>query len=171
MSINLVIEDGSGALGANTYVDLTEARDIASQFGWVLSDDDTKAKQDLINGYQYLNSLEGGMSGDRAYEDQTGAFPREGCKCGPFVVPSNVIKPEVKQAQVRAGVSFSAGVDVNPDDKGKSIASESVAGAVSVSYFNNGKTGGSVKITEAIQFLERCYLTKAIGISFNTGRA
>jgi hypothetical protein len=81
-----------------------------------------------------------------------------------------VIKPEVKQAQVRAAVTFGEGTDVNPDNDGKNVASETVTGAVAVSYFNNGKTGGSVKITEAIQFLERCYLTSANGINFNVVR-
>jgi hypothetical protein len=170
MAVTLILEDGTGVDNANTYILLVDARTLAGQYGWQLPVDDEQANITLINGYNYLNTLESGMCGTRSYEDQTGAFPRENCSCGPFPIASDVIKPEVKQAQVRAAVTFGAGTDVNPDSDGKNIASEEVTGAVKVSYFNNGKTGGSVKITEAIQFLERCYLTSANGINFKTVR-
>lgn len=170
MAVTLIIEDGSGVELANSYQTLIEAQSLAEQYGWTLPTDETEASIALINGYNYLNTLESGMCGVRSYEDQTGAFPREGCSCGGFTIPSDGIKLEVKQSQVRAAVTFGAGTDVNPDSDGKNVASEAVTGAVAVSYFNNGKTGDSVKITEAIQFLERCYLTKANGINFNYDR-
>ena len=170
MAVTLITEDGTGVTDANTYISLIDARTLAEQYGWTLPVDDNDANISLVNGYNYLNTLEGGMCGTRSYEDQTGAFPREGCSCGGFAIPSDGIKTEVKQAQVRAAVTFGAGTDVNPDNDGKNVASEAVTGAVAVSYFNNGKTGGSVKITEAIQFLERCYLTSANGINFSVVR-
>jgi len=170
MAVTLIIEDGTGVVDANTYILLADARTLAEQYGWALPADDNDANISLVNGYNYLNTLENGMCGTRSYEDQTGAFPRDNCSCGNFAIASDVIKPEVKQAQVRAAVTFGAGTDVNPDNDGKNVASETVTGAVAVSYFNNGKTGDSVKITEAIQFLERCYLTNANGINFNVVR-
>ena len=170
MAVTLIQEDGTGVENANTYILLADARTMAEQYGWALPVLDEDANVALINGYNYLNTLELGMCGQRSYEDQTGAFPRDNCSCGPFPIASDVIKPEVKQAQVRAAVTFGAGTDVNPDNDGKNIASEEVTGAVKVSYFNNGKTGGTLKITEAIQFLERCYLTNANGINFNVVR-
>ena len=161
MAVTLIIEDGAGVELANSYVSLVDARLLAEQYGWALPSDDDKANVSLINGYNYLNTLESGMCGTRTYEDQTGAFPRENCSCGNFAIAIDVIKPEVKQAQVRAAVTYGAGTTVNPDNDGKDVASEEVVGAVKVSYFENGKTGDSVDITEAIQFLERCYLTKS----------
>ena len=160
MAVTLIIEDGTGVELANSYASLVDARLLAEHFGWELPTDDEKANVALINGYNYLNMLESGMCGTRTYEDQTGAFPRENCSCGDFAIAIDVIKPEVKQSQVRAAVTYGAGTAVNPDNDGKDVASEEVVGAVKVSYFENGKTGGSVEITEAIQFLERCYLTK-----------
>lgn len=160
MAVTLIQEDGSGVELANTYILLADARLLAEQYGWALPTDDNDANIALINGYNYLNTLESDMCGTRTYEDQTGAFPRENCSCGDFAIAIDAIKQEVKQAQVRAAVTYGAGTAVNPDDDGKDIASEEVVGAVKVSYFENGKTGGSVEITEAIQFLERCYLTK-----------
>jgi hypothetical protein len=170
MAVTLIQETGQGEAGANTYILLADSRTLAEQYGWVLPADDEQANIALINGYNYLNTLESGMCGTRSYEDQTGAFPRDDCSCGNFAIANDVIKPEVKQSQVRAAVTFGAGTAVNPDSDGKNVASETVTGAVAVSYFNNGKTGGSVKITEAIQFLERCYLTGANGIKFNVVR-
>ena len=170
MAVTLIIEDGTGVADANTYISLIDARTLAEQYGWALPALDDDANVALINGYNYLNTLESGMCGTRSYEDQTGAFPRDDCSCGNFAIASDVIKAEVKQAQARAAVTFGVGTDVNPDSDGKNVASETVTGAVSVSYFNNGKTGDSVKITEAIQFLERCYLTNANGINFNVVR-
>lgn len=170
MAVTLILEDGSGVEFANTYILLADARTLAEQYGWSLPVDDDEANVSLVNGYNYLNTLESGMCGERSYEDQTGAFPREGCKCGGYTIPSDGIKAEVKQAQVRAAVTFGEGTDVNPDNDGKNISSEEVTGSVKVAYFNNGKAGGSLKITESIQFLERCYLTGANGINFGVYR-
>ena len=168
---DLIIEDGSGVEGANSYVSLDDAYLIAENYGWTLPIDAELANVALANGYSYLDTLEDAMSGERTYEDQTGSFPREGCYCGAFAVAENVIKNEVKRAQVRAAVTFGAGTEVNPDDDGKSIASEEVVGAVKVSYFDNNKTGNSVVISEAIEFLKRCYLNKSSGgIQFNVYR-
>ena len=170
MAVTLIIEDGTGVDNANSYVLLADARAMAEQFGWVLPTDDDEASSALINGFYYLNTLEGQMCGTRTHEDQSGAFPRDNCYCGPFLIANDGIKTEVKQAQVRAAVTYGAGTDVNPDNDGKNIASEAVSGAVSVSYFNNGKTGGSVKITEAEAFLQRCYLTGNSAFNFRTQR-
>jgi len=170
MAVTLILETGQGEENANTYILLADARTLAEQFNWALPTDDEEANQALINGFYYLNTLEGQMCGERTWEDQEGAFPRSGCYCGPFLISETGIKKEVKQAQVRAAVTYGAGTDVNPDNDGKNIASEAVSGAVSVSYFNNGKTGGSVKITEAEAFLQRCYLTGNSAYNFRTQR-
>lgn len=161
MAITLIQETGEGVENANTYALLADARLIAEQYGWSLPADDEQANIALINGFNYLNTLEAGMSGERSYEDQAGAFPREDCYCGKFKIPFDVIKQEVITAQVRAAVTFGSGEEVTPDNDGKDVASEEVVGAVKVSYFENGKTGSSIEITEAIQFLERCYLNKS----------
>lgn len=158
MAVTLIIEDGTGIESANSYISLDDAYDLIEQFGWSLPDDADLASIALVNGYNYLNTLESGMCGTRTYEDQTGAFPRENCSCGSFAIPLDAIKPEVKQAQVRAAVTFAKGVDVNPDSDGKETQSEEVVGAVKVSYFQSGSTGGATFITESIKFLERCYL-------------
>ena len=170
MAVTLILEDGSGVPDANSYILLVDARTLAEQFGWTLPVDDEDANVALINGYYYLNGLEGQMCGTRTHDDQSGAFPREGCKCGPFAIPIDAIKNEVKQAQVRAAVTYGAGTEVSPDNDGKNIASEAVSGAVSVSYFNNGKTGGSVRIVEAEEFLKRCYLGHGSSANFKTLR-
>ena len=170
MAVTLIIEDGTGVADANSYISLVDARAMSEQFSWTLPVDDDEASSALINGFYYLNGLEGQMCGTRTHEDQAGSFPREGCKCGPYLIPSDGIKNEVKQAQVRAAVTYGVGTDVNPDNDGKNVASEAVSGAVSVSYFNNGKTGGSVQIVEAEAFLKRCYLGNGSSANFRTVR-
>ena len=79
--------------------------------------------------------------------------------------------PQLGFAQVYAAAEYAAGTDVRATDDGKSIASEEVSGAVAVSYFNNGKTGGAVVITRAMDELAPLLVVSGNnGFEFRVGR-
>lgn len=71
----LVVEDGSGVTGANTYVDRADAIVYAADRGVTLADDATTDAA-LLNGMAYLNGLK--FKGFPVSPFQTNAFPRDG---------------------------------------------------------------------------------------------
>lgn len=162
----LIVEDGTGKSDADSYVSLLDARDIAAKYGKTLPVDDTSAEAALRNGAVYVGLQEPAMCGSRVSAAQALAYPRQGVSLYGFPVLSDEIPAQIINAQVMAAVEYGAGTDVRATDDGKAIASEEVTGAVAVSYFNNGKTGGAVTITAAMDALRPLLCGSTNGASF-----
>ncbi len=151
----LVVELGTGDPLSDSYVSLIDARAIAANYGYSLPVDDTEAEVALRQGAQYVDLQEACFGGKRLVDGQGLAWPRTTTvnKYG-FVIEVGTMPPQLKQAQVAAAAEYGAGTDVRATDDGKAIASEEVTGAVAVSYFDNGVTGGSVTITKSLDALK-----------------
>lgn len=145
----LIIEDGSIVAGADSYISLADARTLAAAYGLALPVDDTAAEVALRNGVFYADSYEASLKGCRVSDSQSLAWPRSGVYRFGFLLANNTVPEDVKRAQVFAAVEIAAKGDAWGTDDGKSVASEAVSGAVSVSYFNTGKSGTSYKIKRA----------------------
>ena len=72
-------------------------------------------------------------------------------------------------AQMMAAVEYGKGTSISPVDSGLSVASKEVVGAVKQSFFNNGKTGKGVTITQAVEAMEPL-LCNNRGLSMRTLR-
>lgn len=168
----LIVEDGTGLVDADSYISLVDARLYAANYGYTLPDDDTEADVALRKGCVYVNLFEYSFTGERLNDDQSLAWPRVNaykCVGDQVYIDSGVVPTEVKQSQVIAASFYAAGIDVRANDDGNSIASEEVSGAVKVSYHDNGKTGGSIEITEAVDKLSP-YLCGGNGLTLRTVR-
>lgn len=141
----LIVEDGTGLDDADSYISLADARAFAANYGITLPADDTEAEITLRQGTQYVDLQEDCFVGDRLTDTQSLAYPRD---------DESGMPKALGRATVYAAAEFALGTDVRATDDGKSIASEEVTGAVAVSYFNNGKTGGTVTITRAMDALK-----------------
>lgn len=141
----LIVEDGTGLDDADSYISLADARTFAANYGITLPADDTEAEITLRQGTQYVDLQEDCFVGDRLTDTQALAYPRD---------DDSGMPKALGKATVYAAAEFALGTDVRATDDGKSIASEEVTGAVAVSYFNNGKTGGTVTITRAMDALK-----------------
>jgi len=153
----LIVEGGTGLAAADSYISLADARTYAENYGYTLPVDDTEADVALRKGAKYVDLFESSFSGQRLNDTQALAWPRiYAYKClgnNQIQIPSDSVPVEAKNAQVIAAATYGAGTDVRSNNDGLGIASEEVTGAVKVSYFDNGKTGGSIEITEAIDEL------------------
>jgi len=169
----LIVEDGTGLPDSDSYISLTDARSYAAAYGVTLPTDDTAAEVALRQGAAYVDMQEGCFTGTRLNETQALAWPRYGAvNAYGFAIPSDSVPAAMKYAQVYAAAEYGAGTDVRATDDGKGIASEEVVGAVKVSYFDNGKTGGSVVITKAMDALKPLLVACGNnGFSFRVGRA
>jgi hypothetical protein len=169
----LTVEDGTIVAGADSYTTLANARIIAGNYGWALPDDDTAAEIALRNGAQYVDMQEDCYSGTRISAGQSLAWPRQYAKNRfGFDIASDSVPTQLAVAQVAAASEYGAGTDVRATDDGKAVSHEEVVGAVVVEYFDNGKTGGTVVITKALDALRPLMVECANnGFSFRVGRA
>ena len=170
----LTIEDGTGLADADSYISLADARTYALNYGYTLPVDDTEAEVALRKGAVYVGLFEGSFSGSRLEDTQSLAFPRKDCyKCigdNQTDIPSDSIPLEIKYSQVIAANYYGQGLDVRANNDGLAIQSEEVTGAVKVSYFDNGKTGGSTEITEANDMLSSFLCAGGLGLTMRTVR-
>ena len=154
----LIIEDGTGVDDADSFVTIAQARTYATSYGLTLPVDDIELEVALRQGSSYLGLFDGSLSGSKTDALQPLVYPRvdsyliSGRVKTP--IPDSFIPTQIKHANIIAAETYGAGDDVRANDDGSSIASEAVSGAVSVSYFDNGKTGGSIEITAAVDAMK-----------------
>ncbi|CAH9016228.1 putative head completion adaptor [Vibrio phage 242E40-1] len=156
---------------ANSYLSLVDARALAEQYAYDLPTDDAEAEKALIKGFRYIETFEPSMCGTRTTEIQNSSYPRTGVtiRCKPF--PDDEFPKELLVAQVIAAQYQGSGTDLSGGaNDGRSIASEQ-AGKVSISYFDNGKTGSSVTIAEFDSAIDPILCKASNGINFTVGRA
>ena len=167
----LIVETGEIVPNADSYISLADARALAANYGLELPEDDTAAEVALRNGATYVGLAEPQMCGRRVSAEQSLAYPRTGVTLNGFPVSNNVIPSQLIRAQVIAAVTYGAGTDVRANSDGRSVQTERVEGAVTVTYFNNGNSGATTTITAADDAL-RPLLCGGLnnGFSFNVYR-
>ena len=163
----LIVEDGTIVSGADSFVSLVDAREIAAKFGLTLPVDDTEAEAALRNGAVYIGLQEPMMRGLRVSPLQELSFPRQGVTLYGYQVAADSIPAQVIRAQVIAAVEYGNGTDVRASTDGRATSMERVEGAVAVQYFNNGATGATTVITAAIDALRPLLCGLNNGSSFN----
>ncbi|AUR97510.1 head completion adaptor [Vibrio phage 1.240.O._10N.261.52.F8] len=169
MALN--VQDPTTPIGnANSYLSLVDARTLAEQYAYTLPVDDTEAETALIKGFRYIELKEPQMCGQRATTEQNSSYPRAGVYIRCNAWPSDQFPIELLLAQVIAAENQSSGVDLSGGvDDGRSIASEQVD-VISVSYFQNGKTGSTVTIPEFDSTIEPLMCKSNTGAQFTTYR-
>lgn len=167
----LIVEDGSIVPNADSYISLADARALAANYGLELPEDDIAAEVALRNGATYVGLAEPQMCGRRVSAKQSLAYPRTGVTLNGFPVANNAIPKQVILAQVIASATYGAGTEVRANSDGRSVQTERVEGAVTVTYFNNGNSGATTAITAADDAL-RPLLCGGLnnGFSFNVYR-
>jgi len=156
MTITIVVETGAVVAGANSYIALADWKLWADARGYDYSSSgDEIIKAALVRATAYLNDLPWkGFKTDRSnplvwprYGDEgpgnyinalrypmtywTGVLDRDGYWVGIAEVPKEVINAQCEAAWIILG-----GAELEPSlERGGMIASESVSGAVAVTYF------------------------------------
>ena len=166
----LIVEDGTIVSGADSYVNLVDARALAAKYNLALPVDDTEAEAALRNGASYIGLQEPFMCGSRVSPLQELSFPRLGATLYGYDVASNTIPARVIRAQVIAAIEYGKGTDVRASSDGRATSLERVEGAVTVQYFNNGATGANTVITAAIDALRPLLCGLNNGSFFNVYR-
>jgi predicted Zn-dependent protease len=147
--MTLIVEDGSIVTSANTYINLADARTRATILGVSISATDGTAEQQLEQAALYVDrEYRARYQGYKTIVSQPMQFPRCGVYIDGFAVDTDNIPQEIIDAQVYATAQLEASEELYANSDGKNIASEGVDGVVSISYFDNGKSGSQVKFND-----------------------
>lgn len=134
--MTLIVEDGTGVFGANSYISLSDARSYASSRGLVLPVVDVDCEVGLINALDFIEANRALFKGTKKSASQPLQFPRLGVVIDGNEVADTSIPNELKHAQVVLAANKEAGIDLFPIIEGHDIKSESIGkGAVTTEYF------------------------------------
>ena len=172
--MTLIVENGTGLTDADSYISLVDARSYSLKYGYAIPADDNEAEIMLRKGALYIDLFECSFSGQRLVDTQSLAWPRiNAYKCAgqdQICLPSDSVQNEIKYAQVIAASFYASGLNVRANDDGLAVQSKEVVGAVKVSYFDNGKSGKSIEITEATDMLSN-YMCLGSGLTMQSDRS
>lgn len=162
----LVVEDGTGIVGANTYVSNVEFRDYATLRQIAVPSDDTEGNATLdaklILAMDYLETIPT-YKGEPEFESQGLSFPRDEFEG----IPS-----KLKQAQIYLTLAALAGVDLMPNVSGKFsdyVVKEKV-GPIETTYADPSKFSGETVFTAVEALLQEFIADSFSGISFQVVR-
>lgn len=162
----LVVEDGTGIVGANTYVSNAEFRAYALAREISVPSDDAPGNatldSKLILAMDYLETIPK-FEGEPLYESQTLAFPRDAFEG----IPKNL-----KLAQIQLTLAALAGIELIPNVSGKYsdyVIKEKV-GPIETTYADPTKFGGATIFTAVDALLEGLLADSFSGISFQVYR-
>ena len=134
----LIVEDGSGILGADSFLTYADAQTIATNYSLNIGDNEASAEANLRQGYSYLNSFEteAMLMGGRTHAVQSGIFPRKGCylinMSYPFpALDDDAIPDDIKLAQVLAAQAFNDGMNAYGADTNGKVTEINVQGVYS----------------------------------------
>lgn len=123
----MIVEDGTGVDGANSYVDAAYAAQYFTDRGqtWAGSDGD------LVRGTDYVDGAFE-WPGQRVEPLQSLAWPRKGVEFDGEPYPSNVVPDPVKQAVCEVAQAIAADV---PEQQGTGAVKSQKVGTLEVEYF------------------------------------
>lgn len=108
----LIVEDGTGIEDANTYIDLADARALATLRGIDLSGDDAELSSQLVVAADRITSYEDRFTGRRATGIQGLSHPRKCSMRYGEAYPIDSIPKELKLAQITLADYIASGFDV-----------------------------------------------------------
>jgi len=131
----LIVEDGSGVAGANSYSDRADYVAYAASVGITIPGD-ASADAELIKAAEYIDRHEARLKGTRANRDQAMAFPRFGLVIDNWYWNADEIPRQVRLCQWAFALDIHAGIDLynRPANPNLVAKAERVEGAVSVQY-------------------------------------
>ena len=143
--MTLIVEDGTGVTGADTYVSLADARTRATTLGVSISSTDGTAELQLQQATLYIDrTYRQQFQGVKLEVDQPLQFPRTPVVVDNILLDSDGIPQELIDAEIYAAAQLESGESFYTNQEGKNIKLEEITGAIKQEYFNNGRSSTQV---------------------------
>jgi hypothetical protein len=148
----LVIEDGSGVAGANSYIDVTAARAYASARGLSLPAADADVEVLLIKAMDFIEAFRTEFQGLKTDAAQALQWPRTGATLDGYEVASDTIPTVLASAQAQLAADANL-QELMPTGTGREVVMEKVD-VISVQYTESGDTNPQPIFTKAEALLK-----------------
>ena len=124
----IIVEDGTGVAGANSYVTEAELTTYATDRGVTLTGSPDVL---IIQAMDYVEVQS--FKGEKASETQALEWPRTGVYIDGVLIDSDAIPDQLKALEMRVALDIDAGSDPSGVSS-QNVKQETVFGAVSVTY-------------------------------------
>lgn len=136
--MSLIIEDGSQVANANSFVTDAEYTTYSTARGLTVGATVSDREQELIKAVDYLQSVENSLQGYRSSSTQELIYPRQGVTLYGYVLASDKIPKELKNAQMEAAIYATSG-SLLANTTNNNIKSEKLD-TLEVEYFKGGNS-------------------------------
>lgn len=134
----LVIEDGSGVPGADSYATAAELANRAEAYGWTIPADTAGQEILLRRAAEAMNALD--WKGRRVSATQSLAWPREGVEVDGELLPDDMIPGPIQYGQMALAAEIHADDTDPPEQKQGAVTREKVD-VLEVEYAEVRNTG------------------------------
>jgi len=117
--------------GFNSYASVNDCRQYAESRGLTIPNDDSQIEILLVNALDYLESMH--WKGEPSDKEQPLSWPRKNIIKDSIKIPNDSIPRQIKEAQCYLAIN-SQTIELLPINQAREILSESIAGALSVTY-------------------------------------
>lgn len=148
----LIVEDGSGVDGAESYVSFEKARAFAAMHGLSFPTDETEGERALRQAVEFLETYRDRYRGQKTSASNALQWPRRNATLDGFAIASNVIPKEIVQAQIHLA-SEAANGPLMVTGEGRETIEERVEGAVTVRYAATGNANPQPVHTRALALI------------------
>lgn len=156
----LIIEDGSIVANANTYLDVAGATTLLDDLLGIVPDP-VLTEKDLKGAAQWLETFRDQYQGEKVSPaSQSLQFPRINVYIDCVLLPSDEIPSVLKTAQALAAYETSQGNSLQVNSTGQTLLSKSIAGAISVSYSDNGRDSKQIIFNQINSYLELLFINR-----------
>lgn len=159
----IVVEDGTGVVGANSFVTVAELRAYATARGIILPAD-PGCEPFLVTSFDFLFTVEPRMTGVRTYAVQEGPYPRTGSTEYGVEVAANYIPKSLKKGQLQLALDASQGVPLVANDTAEPAVKREKIGPIDTEYFDGGVASEGASLTLAYSFLDPILTGSTFGI-------
>lgn len=157
----LIIEDGSGIAGANSYIDTATARSYATERGLTLPVADSDVEALLIKSMDYIEAFRMEFQGLKTLPDNPLQWPRTGATLDGYPLAADSIPQVVKEAQAQLAVDAQT-MDLMPTGTGREVVMEKVD-VIQVQYAESGNTNPQPIFTKAEALLKPLFKSGLFG--------
>lgn len=150
----IIVEDGTGVAGANSYADTSELIEYAEARGIIIPEEEEALESLLLKGMDYLTALGFGFVGDRTFDTQPLDWPRTVWnRYGATFVG---VPAAVKSAQIVAALAANSGDILGVTSISQSsTATRKTVGPITVEYSAGGGASNPVSYIPLVYALLR----------------
>ena len=164
----LIIEDGSIVANATSYATLAEIRAYALTRGVTLSAVDSTLEVMAIKAMDYIEARHQQFKGKIVLETQELQWPRRYVYINGYLIGTDTIPKQLKQAQAQLVMEISNGVELYPVLNTEQFVVSEKIDVIETTYSERYGTPGSPGLPNVDRLLD--VLLNGGGVQFNTVR-